>query len=617
MIAVRDVSSGRVVLACDSVLWTMKLLDYMSVHPRLGPYITMAGKMIMSMSYIIVMLVVALLSFGLARQSITFPNENWHWILVRNIFLKPYFMLYGEVYADEIDTCGDEAWDQHLENGGPVMMGNATTGLNCVPGYWIPPVLMTFFLLIANILLMSMLIAIFNHIFDQTDEIAQQIWLFQRYRQVMEYESTPFLPPPFTPLYHAYMLIKLVHWRLTKNKDSKDLDEKRDLFDFSLKLFLNDDQVEKLHDFEEDCMEDLARQKELEKNTSSEQRILRTDQRTDQILNRMVDLQTKETMAREAINDIDGRLGALEKNQTEILEYLRTLVAFNAAQQTSLQPTFQQARHSPTPDQNTQHLRLPENQSTIAGALSEERLNAPMSVRRVRTSTICAMSSEEPTLLSPRSAGATAASAAVTDAVRLASVASMDQLPMSVMSKLSTVSTRRNQRHEEYTSITDSIAVCVFDRRLKTRSHSSEQDSVPQSEIDEEKTMSPRKRSMIALPHHPELDEADNSTFEEEISRLARDEEGHADCELTDVDLEDDEEEEEEDQINASELVSDADDDVVEGRPHAQTLASIASKMSLQVVDETGDGHHPSPQIFSPSADASPQLVHRRRSRSP
>lgn len=31
-----------------------------------------------------------------------------HWLLVRNIFYKPYFMLYGEVYADEIDTCGDE-----------------------------------------------------------------------------------------------------------------------------------------------------------------------------------------------------------------------------------------------------------------------------------------------------------------------------------------------------------------------------------------------------------------------------------------------------------------------------------------------------------------------------
>lgn len=95
---------------------------------------------------------------GVARQSITFPKvrkfqklinlailfkEKWSWLLVRNIFYKPYFMLYGEVYAGEIDSCGDE-------------------GTNCVPGGWIPPALMTIFLLVANILLINMLIAIFK-----------------------------------------------------------------------------------------------------------------------------------------------------------------------------------------------------------------------------------------------------------------------------------------------------------------------------------------------------------------------------------------------------------------------------------------------------------------------
>lgn len=99
---------GRIVLAVDSVLWSIKLLDFLGVHPRFGPYITMAGKMVMSMSSIVVMLVISLLAFGLARQSITYPNEEWHWLLLRNVFYKPYFMLYGEVYADEIDTCGDE-----------------------------------------------------------------------------------------------------------------------------------------------------------------------------------------------------------------------------------------------------------------------------------------------------------------------------------------------------------------------------------------------------------------------------------------------------------------------------------------------------------------------------
>lgn len=64
----------------------------------------------MNMSSIVVMLGISLLGFGLARQSITYPNEEWHWLLLRNVFYKPYFMLYGEVYADEIDTCGDEGF---------------------------------------------------------------------------------------------------------------------------------------------------------------------------------------------------------------------------------------------------------------------------------------------------------------------------------------------------------------------------------------------------------------------------------------------------------------------------------------------------------------------------
>uniref|UniRef100_A0A915N0C1 Ion transport domain-containing protein n=1 Tax=Meloidogyne javanica TaxID=6303 RepID=A0A915N0C1_MELJA len=139
-------SVGRIILAVDSVLWTIKLLDFLGVFPRFGPYITMAGKMIMNMSSIVVMLGISLLGFGLARQSITYPNEDWHWLLLRNVFYKPYFMLYGEVYADEIDTCGDEAWDEHLDKNISISTAwthrdNRDKELACVPGHWIPPIL--------------------------------------------------------------------------------------------------------------------------------------------------------------------------------------------------------------------------------------------------------------------------------------------------------------------------------------------------------------------------------------------------------------------------------------------------------------------------------------------
>ena len=36
-------------------------------------------------------------------QSIKYPNEDWNWRLLRHVFYQPYFMLYGEVYAPDID----------------------------------------------------------------------------------------------------------------------------------------------------------------------------------------------------------------------------------------------------------------------------------------------------------------------------------------------------------------------------------------------------------------------------------------------------------------------------------------------------------------------------------
>ncbi|CAI4230091.1 unnamed protein product [Auanema sp. JU1783] len=249
-------SHGRVILSCSNVLWYMKVLEYLSVHPLLGPYIQMAAKMVVSMCYIIVLLLVTLMAFGVSRQAITFPHEKWSWLLVRNIFYKPYFMLYGEVYAGEIDTCNDEA-------------------MYCVPGGWIPPILMTIFLLVANILLINMLIAIFNNIFNDTNVRSKEVWLFQRYGQIMEYNDTPLLPPPFTIISHfIYLFMYFCEDRLFKKK--KKQKQNSGLLDFSMKLNLRPEELRELHDFEEDCMDELTRKRQSRVKGTTEERFSQT-----------------------------------------------------------------------------------------------------------------------------------------------------------------------------------------------------------------------------------------------------------------------------------------------------------------------------------------------------
>ncbi|CAJ0600834.1 unnamed protein product [Cylicocyclus nassatus] len=283
---------------------------------QLGPYITMAAEMIPRMLPILAMLFVSLLSFGLIRESITYPYENWHWLLIRNIFYKPYFMLYGEVYAPEIDTCGDELWDAHIDEGVPIHSGllNVTRD-GCVPGYFVAPIFMTIFMLIANVLLMNTMVACCTYVFEHNVENTQEIWLFERYAQVMEFDSTPFLPPPLTILYHLYWLFR---WLRVRNFSRKNL------LDASLKLFLSDEEVERIHSFEEECIEDMEKEKDIRKQSSNDERIHRTAERSDQILNRMNII---ENVVKNDVRNLDLILKTMETRHKEEMDSMKLVIS--------------------------------------------------------------------------------------------------------------------------------------------------------------------------------------------------------------------------------------------------------------------------------------------------
>ena len=68
----------------------------------------------------------------------------------------------------------------------------------CQTGRWITPIVMTIYLLVANILLINLLIASFNTIYNSVNARSMQFWNFQRFSIVLEYEEKPVLPAPFT-----------------------------------------------------------------------------------------------------------------------------------------------------------------------------------------------------------------------------------------------------------------------------------------------------------------------------------------------------------------------------------------------------------------------------------
>ena len=53
------------------------------------------------MTYFLLIVVVFLMAYGVAQQSILFPQEAGSWELVPKVFFRPYFQIYGELFIED------------------------------------------------------------------------------------------------------------------------------------------------------------------------------------------------------------------------------------------------------------------------------------------------------------------------------------------------------------------------------------------------------------------------------------------------------------------------------------------------------------------------------------
>ncbi|XP_047030904.1 transient receptor potential cation channel trpm isoform X5 [Helicoverpa zea] len=296
---------GRVIYCVDIIYWYLRILNILGVNKYLGPLVTMMGKMVKNMIYFVVLLLVVLMSFGVARQAILYPDEEASWHLIREVFFQPYFMLYGEVFAPDIDPkCGNNPGEP-----------------KCVTGRWITPVVMTIYLLVANILLINLLIAVFNNIFNEVNEVSHQVWMFQRFTVVMEYEQKPVLPPPLITLCHIYAIGKWV---------TRNVSHKRFQYDNGLKLFLEKEDMERLYDFEEECVEGYFREQEVKLSNSIEERVRNTTDRVEHITTKMEDLNQKANCQIQSVQSVEFRLRKLEDVAEQTMNHLAVIHRFMA-----------------------------------------------------------------------------------------------------------------------------------------------------------------------------------------------------------------------------------------------------------------------------------------------
>ncbi|XP_062417941.1 transient receptor potential cation channel subfamily M member 1-like [Pungitius pungitius] len=321
---------GRVIYCVDIIFWYIRVLDIFGVNKYLGPYVMMIGKMMIDMLYFVVIMLVVLMSFGVARQAILHPDEEPTWRLARNIFYMPYWMIYGEVFADSIDRktrvhmyameinppCGDNMYDEDGKKFPP-----------CIPGAWLTPAIMACYLLVANILLVNLLIAVFNNTFFEVKSISNQVWKFQRYQLIMTFHDRPILPPPLIVIPHIYILLKRLCCRCSRRPEGDRYDRER-----RLQLVLSVEELKNLHEFEEQCVEEYFREKDDEKQSSNNERIRVTSERVENMFMRLEEVNEREHSMKASLQTVDLRLAQMEEFSSRMMNALEKLAGVDRAQ---------------------------------------------------------------------------------------------------------------------------------------------------------------------------------------------------------------------------------------------------------------------------------------------
>ncbi|XP_035191448.1 transient receptor potential cation channel subfamily M member 7 isoform X2 [Oxyura jamaicensis] len=299
--------AGRITYCLNIIFWYVRLLDFLAVNQQAGPYVMMIGKMVANMFYIVVIMALVLLSFGVPRKAILYPNEAPSWTLARDIVFHPYWMIFGEVYAYEIDVCANNSESQvaHL----------------CGPGTWLTPFLQAVYLFVQYIIMVNLLIAFFNNVYLQVKAISNIVWKYQRYHFIMAYHEKPVLPPPLIILSHMASLFCCICKRRKTDKTSD-----------GPKLFLTEEDQKKLHDFEELCVEMYFNEKDDKFHSGSEERIRVTFERVEQMCIQIKEVGDRVNYIKRSLQSLDSQIGHLQDLSALTVDTLKTLTAQKASE---------------------------------------------------------------------------------------------------------------------------------------------------------------------------------------------------------------------------------------------------------------------------------------------
>uniref|UniRef100_K1QLE0 Protein ced-11 n=1 Tax=Magallana gigas TaxID=29159 RepID=K1QLE0_MAGGI len=208
-----DIITSKVVLSIALIFFFYRLLGiYLPISPTLGPMLVRMNRMIKyDFVDFIRMFLVFMISGGVTIQAILYPNYPLGIDLVKRVLTRPLFAMFLTQIAD-LD--GDTSCSGHYNN---VSIGFCTAESVILPIQKCPysslfGYLITIqYLLICKLVLVTLLFAMFALTITKVDNEASEIWKFQRYALIIDFEERLNLPPPFIIFSYICILLKKIY----------------------------------------------------------------------------------------------------------------------------------------------------------------------------------------------------------------------------------------------------------------------------------------------------------------------------------------------------------------------------------------------------------------------
>ncbi|CAL1535900.1 unnamed protein product [Lymnaea stagnalis] len=252
----------RVVYSITLAMSFLRLMQYFFAEKNMGPKVIMIRKMLTDLMFFFLILVVFVLSFGVAYHINMFPNSPANWDILFNVLYYPYFQIYGELFMEDIRedvngcTRNETLWRE-----------DPTT--RCPEQNAIVLIMLALYMVLTNILLVNLLIAMFSYTFQTVQDNSTKVWRYYRISLVYEYFNRPTLVPPIIVLNHIWRSARYLLYR--KGRAAK----RRNAFG----VHLSDENNLRLSLFEKDAMEVYLASSSVKEREQLDRRVASTAER--------------------------------------------------------------------------------------------------------------------------------------------------------------------------------------------------------------------------------------------------------------------------------------------------------------------------------------------------